>query len=637
MLALALALFFAGSIVLGQLPSPQLNFLSPAGARPGNTVEVTVGGTDLEGAVLRFSHSGFSIKPGDKDPNKQRVVVAANIPPGLYEVRAVGTYGSSNPRLFQVGTLPEVMADEKNTTRETARELAWPCVVNGSTAAQNVQWFKLPVKKDQTLALHCWADELDSKLVPVLGVHDLDGRQFAQELRSGRLVWKPATDGAVLVRLGDFLAKGGGEYFYRLEINHVLPWQKPPPLLWAVPAATVAEVEPNDAARPQNVTLPCEIMGLFGRKRDVDAFVFDARKGEVWWLEVTSQRLGLPTDPRLVVQRAGDGKDAWQDVLELNDGPAMPGAPDFDASHLDPVGRFEAKEDGRYRLLLRDLNDIGTSAAARRYQLCVRRESPDFTLIAVAVPPTKDNTAGKEFNGPNITVCGSTVRPGQTLPIRVLVLRRDGFQGDVKLRATRLPPGVTSATSIVGGDAQESLVFVTAAADTAAWTGGVSVTGTAVIGGREVTRTARGATTLWNLNNDFVEPARSRLTQELVLSVVKDLVFPVVIMPVESLTCAANGKDKVKVPVTVQRSGEVLEATKLKPFGIPGLEKLPELEIPLGTATAEYELDVPALKLKPGSYTMWFRGTVKAKLPIKVEAKEVSPNVWSTPVVLRVE
>jgi hypothetical protein len=50
---------------------------------------------------------------------------------------------------------------------------------------------------------------------------------------------------------------------------------------------------------------------------DVDTFEFTAKKGETWWVEVASERLGLNTDPFVLVQQVKDGK--FTDVAELYD------------------------------------------------------------------------------------------------------------------------------------------------------------------------------------------------------------------------------------------------------------------------------------------------------------------------------
>ena len=68
------------------------------------------------------------------------------------------------------------------------------------------------------------------------------------------------------------------------------------------PQAATAEVEPNDGGdRVQRVTLPCDVAGRFFPAGDLDVFEFEAKKGEEWWVEVGSERLGHPTDPTVLV------------------------------------------------------------------------------------------------------------------------------------------------------------------------------------------------------------------------------------------------------------------------------------------------------------------------------------------------
>ena len=57
------------------------------------------------------------------------------------------------------------------------------------------------------------------------------------------------------------------------------------------------------------------------RQRDVDTFEFTAKKGEVWWVEVASERYGLPTDPSIVVQHVTETGDTEKrtDLVELSD------------------------------------------------------------------------------------------------------------------------------------------------------------------------------------------------------------------------------------------------------------------------------------------------------------------------------
>src|SRR5688500_15659758 len=109
--------FFAAS-AFAQLPATQLDGIFPIGASPNSDVELTIGGEGLDDVDrLVFSHAGISAQrkmaeptPFDEGPQPVENVfltkIAADVPPGVYEVRAAGKYGLSNPRSFVVSPLP---------------------------------------------------------------------------------------------------------------------------------------------------------------------------------------------------------------------------------------------------------------------------------------------------------------------------------------------------------------------------------------------------------------------------------------------------------------------------------------------------------------------------------------------------
>ena len=119
-----------------ELPQPQLTSLFPCGGKAGESVAVKLSGTDLEGAALRFTHPGITSQADAKDPKKQVITIAKDVPSGRYDVRVAGTAGLSNPRVFQVGTLSEILESDKHGTRETAMDVPVPSVVNGVAGSQ---------------------------------------------------------------------------------------------------------------------------------------------------------------------------------------------------------------------------------------------------------------------------------------------------------------------------------------------------------------------------------------------------------------------------------------------------------------------------------------------------------------------
>ena len=616
-----IALFFS-FMAVAQMPQPQLTSLTRCGGKAGDSVETKLAGLELEGATLRFSCPGITAVADAKDAKKQIVQIAKDVVPGVYEVRVVGKYGVSNPRMFQVGALHENVENDKHNTREAAMDMYVPSLMNGTAGNQQEDWFRIAAKKGQKLFVRCWASELDSKMVPALALFNANGHELRRERHSPSLEWQATEDGLLYLQLNDFLYKGGADYFYRLEVREqqVPENEKGSLLFWPLAANPKPEVEPNDGAHPQTVSLPCEIAGTFSTGRDVDAYKFHANKGEEWWIEVTSQRLGEKTNPRAVVQLAE------KVVLELNDGPLTPGMPDFDGSHLDPVGKFEVKEDGDYTITLRDLAKVMPDVP-RKYQLSIRKAAPDFSLVTFAVPPT-DNKPGKDFTGPMVTVWNTNLHPSETLPLRVIVLRKDGFNDDIHLSAEGLPSGVSVLETVIGKDVQETALFIRSGDELKASATPFKVVGTS----GSIRHEARGTTTLWNMGvSEFIEPSRWRFVQEQVLGTVEDGACPVALNASPQVVEAPVGS-KAKVHVKIERKGSFKDPIKFKAAGIAGLEKGKEFVIDANATEADAEVDLGALKLLPGTGTIWFTSSAKTK----VKDKDASVNVYSNPVVLKV-
>src|SRR5262249_15093511 len=208
-LCAAAALLVAASATAQQqpgLPLPRIDAISPSGAKAGTTVaELTIIGSDLDPIdALLFSHPGIKAevippaeakvdpkapkkepppppaKGGAPAPNKFKVTVAPEVPPGNYDVRAVNKYGVSNPRAFVVGDLPEVMEKEPNNDAPEAMKIDLNTTVNGTISAPtDVDLFLITVKKGQRIILACIAETIDSKAQPLVEVYDASAHRLA--------------------------------------------------------------------------------------------------------------------------------------------------------------------------------------------------------------------------------------------------------------------------------------------------------------------------------------------------------------------------------------------------------------------------------------------------------------------------
>ena len=393
---------------------------------------------------------------------------------------------------------------------------------------------------------------------------------------------------------------------YRVRTDRVA---SNPVLIGSGDATPVAEQNANDKpAEAQKLVVPCEVAGQFFPRGDRDWYSFDAKKGDVYWLEVFCQRLGLAADPFLLVQRVtknDKGEEQSADVQEVYDSESNVGGPEFNTASRDPSYRLEAKEDGTYRVQVRDLFNTLRDDPRLVYRLSVRREKPDFRL---AVMPLKPGADLKELPSPPL------LRKGGSVAVRVVALRRDGFNGEIALSAEGLPAGVTCAPSTIDAGSTVGALVFTAAEDAAAWAGPVRVVGKAQVAGAEAVREARGASVLWPVPDPATEPVRSRLAGDgCVVAVSAAEVAPLSIEPAESKPLEVAAGAKLKVPLKLKNRTGPAGKLKVKVAGHPALDRAPEVEVDGNAKEASLEVDLNQLKLPPGMHTLY----VRAEGPVK--------------------
>jgi hypothetical protein len=316
------------------LPSPRVNTAFPVGAKAGTSAELTVTGADLdEPTELYFSHPGIKAEyveppepadPKKKDekkdppaggkrkgkagpsagPHKFKVTVAADVPPGTYDLRVVGKWGVSNPRAFVVGELPVVPEKEPNNDVPEAQKVEVGTTVVGQiTANTDVDYTVFAGKAGQKVVISVLSSGVDSKARPMIEVYDAAGRKLAQNrnYRDNDAVADltlPA-DGDYYVRLFEFTyTSGSADHTYRLTISSA-PWVD-----FVYPPAV-------EFGKPAQVT-------VYGRNLpggQPSGFQLDGRP-----LEKLDVKLTPPTDPlaaqRLAVHEHVPPVSALQDGFE---------------------------------------------------------------------------------------------------------------------------------------------------------------------------------------------------------------------------------------------------------------------------------------------------------------------------------
>jgi hypothetical protein len=382
----------------------------------------------------------------------------------------------------------------------------------------------------------------------------------------------------------------------------------------------------------QMISPPCEIGGQLYPAGDQDWFAFDARKGDIYWLEIFSERLDALTDPMFVVQRVtkGDkGEMKVSDVQESYDGEGNIGGQEFKTSSRDPAWRFEVKEDGTYRAQVRDLFNRISAQPGSVYRLAVRKETPGFSLAVLhALPPTKKE---REV-GPWTTV----LRRGETLPLKVLAQRRDGFNGEIALSVENCPPEITASPTRIEAGKTSALLFLTAQANATNRGGLIKVLGKGKHGSNEVTSIALEGTHEWRVEDYNTEAVAARTSPDVVLGTAPETA-PVIIGVAATNALEATAGTKLQIPLVITRNGDFSEKLKLKLAGAQPLESAKELEIDAKATNATFELDPGQAKLAPGTHFAYFQTQTKGKYSnnpdgakaAELAAKEAETNATS--------
>lgn len=620
------------------LPLPRLLTTMPMGGTVGTQVEVTITGENLENAnELIFTHPGITATPkldasGQPEANKFLVTIAADCPVGIHEARLMTRLGISSSRVFCVDTLSQVVQTTPNTTLATALPLQVNSICNAVMTTKAVDHYSFEAVKGHRYIVNCAARGIDSKLDAVLIIGDAAGRDLVVERRGGTLDFTATEDGKHTIKVHELTFKGGPAYYYRLSLQEIPADAAMPqfastptvnsfswPPVGLVAAAETQETEPNNTqAQVQKIALPCDIAGSFFPAADVDTFEFTTAKGDVWWVEVASERLGRPTDPAILVQHVtGAGaEEKLADLAEFTDiaPPMKPSSngyaydgPPYDGGSADIIGRLEIKEDGVHRLQISDLFGGTRNDSRNVYRLIVRKAAPDFAVAAWGLHMELRNGDRNALSKP------LALRGGITVALEVVAVRRDGFDGDIELVMEGLPEGVTAQGLKIAKGKTRGIMLLTADQNAPRSLANVTFYGKSTIGDVPATRPVHMAGFAWPIVDSWGEVPSPRLVTGLPVSVTGSEFAPITIAASEKKVWEVKAGEKLTIPLVHTRRSEFSGAVlQLKTSG-EGFENHPRFDVSLTADTSEAILDTAALKTPPGDYLISFYGSAVAK------------------------
>jgi hypothetical protein len=469
------------------------------------------------------------------------VTVAPDATPGRREIRVITKRGISNAMSFYVGQVPEVarrpmktsqlpvlgkeeLAQRKRPPEEEEVQVTVPCTMNGQIAAGEMNRYRFSASKGQRLVITAKARELSPYVadgVPgwfqaVLRLHDSAGNEVAynddyHNHPDPVLYVEVPADGEYVLTINEALFRGRESFVYRITIGELpfitsifpLGGRVGEPVKiemegWNLEQATLAtpplnappsvvqltatdgnyvsndlpfvldtlpeclDAEPNnDPATAQKISLPMIVNGRADQPGDWDVFAVDGKAGETIVAEVQARRLGSPFDSFLKVT-GPDGK-----VIALNDD-HFDAASGLNTDHADSYLMVKLPADGTYFVHLGNTRqDSGKEFA---YRLRISQPRPDFELRLL----------------PSRVV----LRSKSSAALTVYAIRRDGFNGPIKLSFKDLPEGFESGGATLAADAEVVSLAVKTSLTETEQPVKLTVVGSATIGDQEVVHQA---------------------------------------------------------------------------------------------------------------------------------------------------
>jgi len=223
--------------ISAQLPTADLRRIQPFSTSAGKTFELSISGANLDNATeLRFTHPGIKanpvLLPADEFFPKARihgskfnVTVSPDVPPGIYEARAVTYFGLSTARPFVVAASDstEILESGNHATRETAMPVEVNSVITGSVPSRGIDWYKFKATSGQRVLIEMTAERIDSRLDGQIVVYNSEGREISRNRdwygRDPFIEVNTKQDAEYYLAISDILYRGGSHHFYRLKIS----------------------------------------------------------------------------------------------------------------------------------------------------------------------------------------------------------------------------------------------------------------------------------------------------------------------------------------------------------------------------------------------------------------------------------
>ena len=467
---------------------------------------------------------------------------------GNRELRIANPVGLTSPIAFQVGQFPEVRELEPNDQKLKSnlslpakllnnnklpkiKPIELPTVLNGQIMPGDVDRFRFTAQKGQKLVIETHARSLIpylSDAVPgwfqaVMALYDDKDNEvaFVDDYRFNPdpvLFYEIPVSGEYQLEIRDSIYRGREDFVYRIEISQQpfitqvfplgakthsktavsikgwnmaeqrLPLDTRPsdknirhttyskgelvsnPITYSVDTLPEGiETESNNSAKEaQPVTLPMIINGRVDKPGDVDTFKFKGRTGDKIVAEVYARQLNSPLDSLLRLTDANNIMIEWNDDNVNKDGHLHKDIVGLATHQADSYIMTTLPHNGTYYVHLSDSQNQGGQEYA--YRLRIAKAQGDFAL--------------------RITPSSLFTFPGQIVAFSVHALRKDGFDGQIKVILKDAPVGFELQGAGIPAGCNQVRMTLSVPRDTPAKSVPLKLQGFASIAKRRVSRIA---------------------------------------------------------------------------------------------------------------------------------------------------
>ena len=499
---LRLALWFAP--LAAWAAYPEMSALRPHGGQIGADVKLTITGARLDDFEdLMFYTPGFRVRSVEsRSPSKVELTLAIDrtVRAGAHVMRVRTKSGVSHLRHFFASPYANVEEREPNSEFAAAQPIALNQTVEGVVLAEDVDYYKLTVRKGQRIGVQVDALRLaampQGAMDPYVAILDKDRfeKAFSDDTilhrQDGYCSFTAEYDGDYYVMVRESSYRGSANSFYRLHVGDfrrpdatypaggrlgskltvrflepkdsfaeevVLPAEddadfvlypkSQPPAPSGNPfrlssVDNTLEVEPNNDA-PGQATPAAEaaayaLNGVIEKPGDVDCFRLTLKKGQVFEGRALAQSLGSPLDP--VVTVLGPKGNS---LVANDDGGGL--------RRLDSRFRLTVPADGDYVVRVADHLDRGGVNFVYRVELVASQPSLTF--------------ASPEYNINDTSYRQFMAVPRGGRMVLLANFTRNGVQGDYRFDLPGLPKGVTLLADDAPGGLPGVPLVLEAAAD----------------------------------------------------------------------------------------------------------------------------------------------------------------------------